>query len=106
MNSESCAGDSKLDTDKANAIEPAGSDVSNQELSAEDRIEKVRRAKRERMEQGKREGWVSDILKGQCCHCESNLGFSRLRKRCRNCGTHEFCIFCTSLEETEDSGGP
>ena len=100
-NSESCADAIKLDTDKANAIEPGSSDKSSQE-PWEDLIARGRKVTRERIEGGKRKGWVSDTLKGQCCHCESSLGFSRGRDRCRNCSIHDFCNFCTRLEETED----
>ncbi len=62
---------------------------------------KVRKARQERIDEGKLKGWVSDTLKGHCCECDTNRGFSRAGNRCRSC-THKFCNFCTSLEELQD----
>jgi len=82
------------------ATKSASSDTSSQE-TPKDLMAAVRKARQQRIEDGKLRGWVSDTLKGHCCECDTNLGFSRAGNCCRNC-THNFCNFCTSIEEVQD----
>ena len=84
--------------DEAIAIEPAGSNMSDQGL-AKNLMKEFKEARRQKEERGKHKGWVFDTLKGHCCNCESNDGFSRFAERCRSC-RHKFCLFCTTFQDT------
>jgi len=84
-------GGSNVEVEHSEGQDPPGCEIMYQE----NMVKKVREARLLREE--RRQGSVSDTLKGHCCSCENNCGFSRDAKRCRVC-IHSFCILCTDLE--------
>ncbi len=90
--------DQNKDNTKDITIEPTSIDISNQELPT-DLMGESRKLRQQKAEEGKHKGWVFDALRGHCCDCETNSGFTRELNRCRQCA-HIFCTFCTSLEAT------
>lgn len=63
-------------------LEETNFDPLNEE-SAKGVMRKIRGAREKRTEEGNRKGWV---MKGHCCQCDSNVGFSRRSRQCRECG--------------------
>jgi len=70
----------------------------------DDVLEKARKNRQMGREEAQRRGWVvkpitwAKELKGYCCQCNMQCGFSHSEFRCTNCDNHVFCGQCTGID--------